>query len=380
MKLPSPLLAWLEQHYAVPSYAGWVLIGLTLCFWMAAANTMAGWLYVLCGVGVALLVVAATLPVRSLKDLDIERSPLPPVHVGDTLFVGIRLRNRSTQAKGWLWIRDQIPEFLGDTTESVVDEIDPYQTCPWHYRLEPQRRGLYQWQNIILRTGAPLGLFWSRRVRKASAQVLVYPRLFSLDRCPILDEVGPSARQLQLQQTPSTKAGQEGLTRSLRPYRWGDPMRMVHWRTSARFDELRVRELEFHNGGQTVAIAIDLHCSWHPDDFEGAVSTAATLYDYAVKHLGGARLLTPQGASLQDRQRVLEVLAQVEPQSLRFETLPTEPVVWLTENPESVQTLPVGSRAIIWNQRPSLGYLDINISPDIPLQVQLQSPLRGYRG
>jgi uncharacterized protein (DUF58 family) len=380
MKLPQRILIWIENHGAAPAYAGWVLMGLTLCFWMAAANTMAGWLYVLCGVGVALLILAAILPTRSLKDLKIERSPLSPVHVGDALFVDISLRNLSPHTKGWLWVQDQIPQVLGDSPQSVVDEIGPRQTYTWHYCLEPQRRGLYQWEDLVLRTGAPLGLFWSRRVRKVYTQAVVYPRVFPLDCCPILDEVGPAARQMPIQQTASSKAGQEGLTRSLRPYRWGDPMRLVHWRSSARFDELQVRELELHHGGQTVAIAIDLGCSWHPDDFEGAVSTAASLYDYAAQYLGGGKLWTTQGEVLQERQRVLEVLAQIEPQHQGTDFLPTQAVVWLTSNADSIQALPLGSRAIVWNQTTLKEYLGVSINPNIPLQVQLQGPLQSLMG
>jgi len=47
----------------------------------------------------------------------------------------------------------------------------------------------------------------------------------------------------------------EGLTRSLRPYRLGDPTRLIHWRTSARYGELRVRELEVMTGGKKLLSA-----------------------------------------------------------------------------------------------------------------------------
>jgi uncharacterized protein (DUF58 family) len=376
MKFAKRMFTALETRGAVPAYAGWVLIGLTLCFWVAAANTMAGWLYVLSGMGVALLTLAAVLPMRSLKGIEITRSPLYPIHVDESLCVDVHLRNLTAQAKGLLTVQDCIPPALGQETQGVVDAIAPQQSYTWHYRLVPQHRGLYRWETITLRTGAPLGLFWSRRPHKVYAEALVYPIVLPLARCPIVDEAGPSARQLQLQQTLTSQAGQEGLTRSLRPYRWGDPMRLVHWRSSARFNTLRIRELELLNGGQTFIIAIDIHCPWYPDSFEQAVIAAASIYGYATQHQGAAQLWTAQAGLLQGQQRVLEFLAQIEPQPQDSAVTPTQPIIWLTANPVSISTLPLGSRYIVWAPTVAQEHLGITINSDLPLQVQLQSPLQ----
>jgi uncharacterized protein (DUF58 family) len=190
-----------------------------------------------------------------------------------------------------------------------------------------------------------------------------------------VDEAGPSARQLQLQKTLTSQAGQEGLTRSLRPYRWGDPMRLVHWRSSARFNTLRIRELELLNGGQTFIIAIDIHCPWHPNSFEQAVIAAASIYGYATQHQGAAQLWTAQAGLLQGQQRVLEFLAQIEPQPQDSAVVPTQPIIWLTANSASIGTLPLGSRYIVWAPTVAQEHLGITINSDLPLQVQLQSPL-----
>jgi uncharacterized protein (DUF58 family) len=377
MKFAPRILTRLETRGSAPAYAGWVLIGLTLCFWIAAANTMAGWLYVLSGMGVAILTLAATLPMQSLKGIEIARSPIYPVHVDESLCVDVHLRNLTTQPKGLLMVQDGIPPALGQEPQCAIDAIAPHQSYTWHYRLVPQRRGLYQWETLTLRTGAPLGLFWSRRPHKVSARALVYPIVLPLARCPIVDEAGPSTRQLQLQQTSTSQTGQDGLTRSLRPYRWGDPIRLVHWRSSARFNTLRVRELELLNGGQTFIIAIDTHCAWHPDLFEQAVIAAASIYGYATQHHGAAQLWTPQAVLLQGQQRVLEFLAQVEPDPQGIAVVPTQPVIWLTANPNSISTLPLGSRYIVWTPTAAPEYLGLTINLDLPLQVQLQSPLQG---
>ncbi len=391
MKLVQTPLKWLETHGAVPAYGGWVLIGLTFCFWLAATNTMAGWLYVLSGLGVALLMVSAIMPMQMLKGLEIWRtpgaklSPLSPVHVGDPLFVEIHVRNRTTQAKGLLMAQDRVPQALGEPAEVVIEAIAPQSSYTWQYSLNPERRGLYQWQTITLRSGAPLGLFWSRRIQKVPAQVLVYPRILPLARCPLLEEIGPSAQQL-FQQVPQSRTGSEGSTRSLRPYRTGDPMRMVHWRSSARFNALRVRELEVMDGGYTFIIALDTQGNWHPDAFEQAVMAAASLVNYATQRQRAPQLWTPQRGLVQGTQQILEVLAQIEPQPTEGEHALNQAAICLTTHPESLSTLPPGSRYMLWNQTasgalsearvPKSQHLGLNIDPDVPLQTQLQNPLR----
>ena len=85
-------LDWLENHWATPAYGGWLLATLALCFFGAATNTMAGWLYVLSGLIFALLAIAAVIPVRSLLLLGLERLPIEPVSAGQDLTVVLTVK------------------------------------------------------------------------------------------------------------------------------------------------------------------------------------------------------------------------------------------------------------------------------------------------
>jgi uncharacterized protein (DUF58 family) len=201
---------------------------------------------------------------------------------------------------------------------------------------------------------------------------------------------------LQLNSDRRAQAATEGLTRSLRPYRWGDPTRFVHWRTSARYGELRVRELEVFTGGQELIICLDSAAAWRssgsladpPEDFEQAVITAASLYFYACHRNMTVRLWTAGTGLLQGNQGVLEALAATYPgETIRAESLPTVPIVWLSQNPASLNTLPPGSCWILWtgNQPPeqwqsetksallTRSSVGIVIKPEQELQLQLQT-------
>jgi uncharacterized protein (DUF58 family) len=391
MRFAQRINHWLETHWVTPAYAGWVLLGLTLFFLLAATNTLAGWLYVLSGLGLALLAIATLLPPRTLQGITIERQPFYPVNAGETLRLGLTFRNTTNRDKSLLQVRDQIPSELGTFTKvtaatdssvshqetmlTAIATIPALGTQTWSYGIETRRRGIYHWRSVQLRTAAPLGLFWCQRQHLVKAKAIVYPVVLNLAQCPLLDPIGPDQRQ----QTHHLQASHEGVTRSLRPYRWGDPMRLVHWRSSARHNELRIRELEVFTGGQDLIIGLDSAADWHPDDFEQAVIAAASLYTYAERHMP-IQIWTAGNGLCQGTQRVLETLAQVQPQEESQHSLPNVPIIWLSPNLDRRSQLPTRSRVVHWfrsdrdvPQQPSLS--DFVIQPDQPLQPQLETPV-----
>lgn len=380
------LTHWLETHWVSPAYGGWLLLGLTLFFFMAASNTMAGWLYVLSGVGLALLGVAALLPPRMLQGLTVQRSPIHPISAGDYLTIELRVDNPTHQPKSLLQVIDRLPTDLGKRPTHAIAAIPPQGHQTWIYTQPTEKRGLYRWQTLHLRTAAPLGLFWCQRDRTAKALAIVYPPVLPLAQCPLVDVLG------QEQNTPfesdrQARAATEGMTRTLRPYRWGDPTRMIHWRSSARYGELRVRELEVYTGGQELVICLDSGSAWaSPNDFEQAVTAATSIYFYATRHNLTVHLWTAATGRVYGNQPILEALAAIQPgPPVQAELPPTMAMLWLTPKASRVSHLPSGSRWMLWSSqlrdasdRPSLlkrGSRGLVIMPDQSLQLQLQAPL-----
>ncbi|MEM6425616.1 MAG: DUF58 domain-containing protein, partial [Cyanobacteria bacterium P01_D01_bin.128] len=236
------------------------------------------------------------------------------------------------------------------------------------------------WHHLQLRTAAPLGLFWSRRYHDGRVNAVVYPTILPLSHCPLLDQLGENS-QFQWHQEQRTEAATEGLTRALRPYRWGDPTRLIHWRTSARYGELRVRELEHHTSGQSVTLALDTAATWDTEAFEQAVTALASLYHYALTLNLPVQLWTPKTGLLSERIAVLTTLAGVQigdGQKGHSPRLPNLPLVWLaSRNPD--QPLPTGSRQIQWQSAIAPAQMSqdlrITIDPNQPLQPQLQQIL-----
>jgi len=391
MRSPKKILEWLETHWVTPAYSGGLLGGLSIFFFVAATNTLSGWLYVMSGVGLALLAIAAILPERTLRQVSVRRAPIHPVSAGDQITVELIVENQSSKTKTLLQVEDLLPAALGKPVIHSIEEIAPNRPHHWIYSQLVEKRGIYRWQTVHLRTAAPLGLFWCRRPRIAKAIAIVYPTVFPLTHCPLIDEMGRD-QSLLLNSDRRAQTASEGLTRSLRPYRWGDPIRMVHWRTSARYGELRVRELETFTGGQELVICLDSAFDWLPDadptqnDFEQAVIAAASLYFYACRQNLQVQLWTAGTGLIQGNQAVLETLAETRSgESIQVSSLPTSPFLWLTQNPDSLNILPPGSRWILWQAIANLNPTTsqnltvqrnpgILVQPDQSLQMQLQLP------
>jgi len=383
MNIGHKIADWLENRAVAPAYAGWLLSGMTVFFFGSATNTMSGWLYALSGGSLALLGVAAVLPGKSLRSLEVRRRTIEPVSAGDQITVELEIENRAREPKTLLQVVDILPFVLGQPIVRPIEVIDPNSIYRDTYYLEVRQRGVYRWQEVNLRTAAPLGLFWCRRSLPVKAVAVVYPQVLPLSTCPIIDRIGQEDSP-QFYNRSRSQTATEGLTRNLRPYRHGDPTRLIHWRTSARYGELRVRELEVAAGGQEIIIALDSAQAWQPEEFERAVTVAASLYFYASKRLLNVKLWTAGTGLVSGNRVVLETLAAVNAGEDAVENRPKLPIIWLTQNSATLSTLSLGSRWVLWplataetgekmlvkHELPGL-----KIRSDRPLELQLQDPL-----
>ncbi len=373
------LWQWLEFHWSTPEYGGGLLIWLSGFFFAAATNTLSGWLYVISGVSIGLLVVGAVLPPRCLADIVVRREKIEPVSAGDFLDGVIVIENRGKVSRTLLQLIDLLPPQLSSALppQTTIESLSPGQVWYWRYSVPTLKRGVYTLDRLDLITASPLGLFRSRRTRSVPRPAVVYPLILPLSYCPLLDRIGaedsPRPYTIDLHFSNAT----EGLTKNLRPYRWGDPMRLIHWRTSARYGELRVRELEVTTGGQEFVIALDTRSGWHDHNFEQAVIACASLFSYAIKqNLQVAFWAAPIGV-LREAPAVYEALAAITPDD-RYSDPPDQCLVWLTHRSDTLTQLPPGSCWLYWGEvEPKTSLPGIYMGREQPDQ-ELPSLLQSY--
>ena len=287
---------------------------------MAAVVTGAVYVYFFLYLGVISIGLAYLLARRGLSDLE-AGSWLDRHHAtaGDTLTVTYTLRSTARLPKPWLEVHS--PSTLPAAIPGRVLSLAPRTARTWAARVALTDRGQYRVDPMVVRTGDPFGLFESVASVGPGSALLVYPQVQPLPAwsLPPASIEGASTRaQHGLHLTP--------LATSVRPYTPGDAFNRIHWRSSARHQELQVKEFDIEPSAD-LWVFLDLDRSVHQGSgpaatIETSVSTAAALAAHALTDGRGvgmeaigfrrAVITTDRGARQQHKVMSLLAVAQAE--------------------------------------------------------------------
>ena len=170
----------------------------------------------------------------------------------------------------------------------------------------------------------------------------------------------------------------------------GDDLRRVHWPSTARLDELMIRQEETPSEGR-LTVAVDLRpATWADGGLETALSAAASIADAAlgdgllVRLITTARTNTGFGASGPQRAVILDALAEAEVSSTARDTTrlgrlvdakPGEAVVVVTSTGDAGRGMVAG---FVHTPRPVL--TAVMVAPGRGRPSNLESaPARGTR-
>lgn len=215
-----------------------------------------------------------------LKSVTVQRALPERVMAGETFSVQMTLIN----GKKWLsaclmTVTDHVVRSDEDLAPEVAFiRVPPAESQRGHYQITLTNRGVYQFGPVFVDTRFPLGLVERGLNLPAPERLKVYPAL---------GRISPQWKRQFNQATEqiSSQMAHAGLFEDefhrLREYRMGDDIRNIHWRTSARRNELMVREYR-DDRDRSLLILLD---QWLPtdtreslrQDWEHALSFAATL-------------------------------------------------------------------------------------------------------
>jgi uncharacterized protein (DUF58 family) len=231
-------------YYGTTSEVAWLFL---LAYWIAALVVVAyvyarwNWSGLRAALGLGGAKPGADSPIEALPEQLLRSGPLPaPVFEGDQADIELRLTTTGG-ARG----PARLSGSIGGAEVRAATGLVP--TSGWVERrtLGPLGRGAIVASNWVLESSDPLGFFKFRRRGADGVIGLVLPRFTSLTSLP-------QARELETSvSAPRSGAGTELF--GVREYRPGDPLRRIHWRSSARLGELVVREYE-PPGVQTIGI------------------------------------------------------------------------------------------------------------------------------
>ena len=245
----------------------------------------------LVGAGGAALVVAAVIRIATLRlRVDVTRELVPPrVHAGSPSRVELQVRNRSGLRTPVLTLRD--PVGRGRSARVVLAPMAKDQSVRAAYRLPTERRGLLRVGPMAIEVTDPFGLASSTSEGAGVTELTVWPAVDDVLPLPHTTSDDPLAGS----DHPNAMASQGDDFYALRPYVVGDDLRRVHWKSSARSEELLVRQDEMPWQGRATVI-LDARRGAHSDEsFERAVSAAASVVLACSRRHFLVRLLTTAG-------------------------------------------------------------------------------------
>jgi uncharacterized protein (DUF58 family) len=253
------------------------------------------------GVFVALLpLLALLLAARTRRTVRVRRA-LDPTRaaVGSEVAVGLHLTG--TALLGSVRIVDTVPDAAGPQPAApprfTVHRLSGRAGVRLGYPLRPVLRGVHSVGPLTASATDPLGLAEFERVITGPDRLLVLPRVVALRGAPPAVGAGDG--------TPGAALAHQGQGSSdvlTRPYRHGDELRRVHWRSTARYDELMVR-LEERPWRAGMTVLLDRRDAAHrgrgaDSSLEFAVSLAASMCAHLIGRGEPVTLMTEEGTPL----------------------------------------------------------------------------------
>jgi uncharacterized protein (DUF58 family) len=304
-------------YYGTTSEVAWLFL---LAYWIVALVVAAyvyarwNWRGLRADLGLGAARPGPDSPIEALPEQLLRSGPLPaPLFEGDHADIELRLTTTGS-SRG----PARLSGSVGGVEVSAATGVVPRAGWVERRTLGPLGRGAIVASNWVLESSDPLGFFRFRRTGANGEVGLVLPRFTSLSS-------SPQARELEASvSAPRSGSGMELF--GVREYRPGDPLRRIHWRSSARLGELVVREYE-PPGVQTVGI----FCDPHPPTREAAdqVARLAASEAWDCIRSGGRVVLWAPGLepSLPSEARslwaLLEWLARYPAPSTAQETMPS---------------------------------------------------------
>lgn len=170
------------------------------------------------------------------RHLELQRSPLPPVRLTESLTTQLQLRNPTRRTLD-LQVRDAWPPSAGAVNNRLSVRLAGGRGRRLAITLTPERRGVHCADRVTLRSFGPLGLAGRQHSVRVAGCVKVLPEFASRRHLPSrlarLRELDGNALVLH--------GGQGSEFDSLRQYTPGDDVRAIDWRASARSRQTMVR-------------------------------------------------------------------------------------------------------------------------------------------
>ncbi len=267
----------------------------------------------LLGAMAGIAIVGAVIYTASVQlDLEISRRAAPAkLRSGQPARIDLELHNGSRRSTPVLRVTDHVSGSSGAQVSLASIKGNSHSVVA--YQLPTRSRGLLEVGPLDISFGDPLALIRSTVRASAATQLLVHSPVLPFDSLKGLigqEQIGDSSQDRRLR-----SGGDEFY--ALRPYVFGDELRRVNWRATARNDELMVRTDERPRTGRTTVVLDRRAAAYSNEGFERAVSATLSALIAGWSTDDALRLVTTEPTLITN----INSLAELDIVDDRFATL-----------------------------------------------------------
>lgn len=218
----------------------------------------------------------------ALYGVSVRREKMADSSCGALADLQLEISNRAPFARMPLVVTEKSKLFPNGVLHTAVPSLRRRETITLQRIVQLSGRGHFLLDKLFLLGGDPAGLFRRKKVFDLPDEILVSPKIEPIHTFP------------HLQKNRRVTPGQEGRPLALagighdffgiRPFRPGDELRFVHWKSTAAKGELMIREMEAQTV-DNVAILLDTSSadtgiSEKESNLEFQISCAASILEY----------------------------------------------------------------------------------------------------
>lgn len=226
------------------------------------------------------------------------RFQVPECYAGDTIELVEVIENHKWLPVPWIRVESMIDAALRFRTEEAVHiregrktqyhkslfTLGPYRRIRRRHKITCEKRGVYRLSSVTVTGGDLFGLVDKTRQYPVEAELVVYPQVVALQDVPLPVHgwQGDVTVRRWLIDDPFTVAG-------VREYRSGDPMKLIHWKATARTGSLQVYRREY-TAEQRLMVMLNVEdretmrdLVHHEALIERGISYAATIVSDAIR-------------------------------------------------------------------------------------------------
>src|SRR5262245_8301184 len=249
---PTTTRSRMRRHDIGCTRRGWTIVGAAVGLLVGGRVLGADELSVLGLAGLALVLLSVVWVVAARPRLAVERRLDPPrLHVGDLARADLDCTPSGRQPTVLLELAESIDDGAL-RARFLLAPLTPGDTVSPAYRIPTDRRGRLALGPARAAVTDPLGLAHRGHAVAPREELLVRPRVHAI----VPPTLGAGRRLVhdddRSRRAAATDAAGEFL--AVRPYETGDDPRRVHWRSSARSDDLMVRQFEAPRRGATLVV------------------------------------------------------------------------------------------------------------------------------